>query len=124
MRELTVVGQQEEPFGVGVEAADGEHAGLERYQLDDRRAALRVGGGRHDAPRLVEQVVHETRHGPTTGTPSTSTLVGLGIDPPTEHRDVAVDGDAPGGDEFFACTPAAEAGPSQHLLQPLGHGAV
>ena len=42
LRELAVVGEQQQPLGVVVEPADREHARLGRHELDDRRPALRV----------------------------------------------------------------------------------
>ena len=49
-----VIGQQQQAFGVDVEAADGQDARQIFGQIvEDGRAALRVGIGRHQAGRLV-----------------------------------------------------------------------
>ena len=59
MCELAVVREQERARRVGVEAADRDDARLGRDELDDRRPALRVAGGRDDAGGLVEEQVRE-----------------------------------------------------------------
>ncbi len=52
--ETAVIGQQQQAFGIDVEAADGQDARqVVRQVFEDRRAALRVGIGRHQAGRLV-----------------------------------------------------------------------
>ena len=57
--QIAVVGQQQQPLGVGVEAADGEHPRLGRHQVDHGRAALRVARRGDHPGRLVQQVVDE-----------------------------------------------------------------
>nr|CAI0336319.1 hypothetical protein SHINE37_40173 [Rhizobiaceae bacterium] len=53
-REAAVIGQEQEAFGVDVEAADGHDARQVLGQvLENGRAALGVGIGRHQAGRLV-----------------------------------------------------------------------
>ena len=72
--QLAVVGQQDQPGGVGVEPADRIEALPAGHELHDRRPALRVVRGRDDAGRLVERV-HR---------------VGLGRHRPAVEADVAV----------------------------------
>ena len=59
MRERPVVRQQQDAGRVGIEPADRHDAGRVIDELDDRRPALRVAGGRHDSGRLVQQHVRE-----------------------------------------------------------------
>ena len=40
--QLAVVGEEQEPLGVGVEPPDREHPGLGRHQLHHRRPAVGV----------------------------------------------------------------------------------
>ena len=56
VRQLAVVGQQDQAGGVGVEPADRVQARAVGHELDDRRAAVGVARGRDDAGRLVERV--------------------------------------------------------------------
>src|SRR6185295_7026798 len=86
------------------------------HQLDDGLATVRVTGGRDDAGRFVQQVVDEDgldadRH------PIDFDVVVIGVDAPAEHRNLAVDGDSPLGDQVFADTPAAPTADCQDLLQ-------
>ena len=106
--QLAVVRQQQEALGVGVEAADGEHPRLVGHQLDDGRAPVGVLGRRDDAGRLVQQVVDEAGLGADRRAVDLDE-VDVGVDPPAEHGDLAVDGDPPGGDEVLAHPPAAPA---------------
>ena len=53
--ELAVVGEQDQPGRVGVEAADRVEAALGVDQLDHRPAAARLARGRDDPGRLVER---------------------------------------------------------------------
>ena len=53
--ELAVVGQQQQPGRVGVEAADRVEPGRRVDQLDHRRPAARLARGRDDAGRLVDR---------------------------------------------------------------------
>ena len=75
--QLAVVGQQQQPLGVGVEPADGEHPWLGGDELDDRRPSVGVACGGHHATRLVQQVVDEA---------------GLGADRRTVDLDEVVSG--------------------------------
>ena len=94
----------------------GKIRGLGRDQVDDGRAALRVRRGGDDARRLVEQVVHQPGLHADLGTVDLD-HVGLGIDPATEDRPLAVHPHAPPLDQLLAHPPAAEPGLGQHLLQ-------
>ena len=54
--ELAVVGEQDQPGGVGVEAPDRVEAAVGLDEVDDGRAAVGVVRGRDDARGLVEDV--------------------------------------------------------------------
>src|SRR5439155_20608958 len=54
--EVAVVGQQQQPFRIEVEAADRIDVLVHAVQqVENRRAPLWIGPGGHVAPRLVEQ---------------------------------------------------------------------
>ena len=116
--EVAVVGEEQETLGVGVEAADGEHARLVGHELDDRAPALRIVRRGHHPGRLVEEVVHEVGGGRY---PDAVDLdaVALRVDPAPQLGHLAVDGDAAVLDELLAHPPAAEAGTGEDLLEPL-----
>ena len=63
LRELAVVGEDQQPFGVAIEPADREHPRLVGYEVEHRAPALRIARGRHDVGGLVQQPVHERRVG-------------------------------------------------------------
>ena len=71
MGELAVVGEQDQAGGVDVETAHRVQAGVARHERDDRRAALRVAGGRDHAARLVDRV-DDMPGGASSARPSTS----------------------------------------------------
>ncbi len=123
MREVAVIGEDQQPFGVGVEPTNREHPRLGGHEVGDDRPSLRVGEGGHHAPRLVQQVVDET------GSDCERRAVDLDaidfdVDSATEDGDVAVDGDSAVGDQLLAGAAAAQAPLREHLLEavaaPLG----
>ena len=59
MGQVAVVREEQQALGVGIEAADREHARLGGHELDDGRPPVRVARRRDHARRLVQQVVDE-----------------------------------------------------------------
>ena len=90
MGQLAVVGEQQQPLGVDVEAADGEHPRLGRHEVDDGGPALGVAGRRDDAGRLVQQVVDEVGVGGHQGAVDLE-HVAADVDPRADVGDLAVD---------------------------------
>ena len=119
--QLAVVGEHEQALGLAVETADREHAGLGWNELEHRLAALGVVRSRHDADRLVKQVVHEARKDAHRSPVDLDEILS-DFDPSAEDGDVAVDGDPPIGDEVLAGPAAAVTDPGEHLLEPLAFG--
>ena len=73
-RQVAIVGQNQQPLGVVVEAADGiQVVGQTLDEVHDGPALLWVAPGRHVAPRLVEQDVAPP---------------GVGLDPPPVDLDL------------------------------------
>ena len=116
--ELAVVGEQQQPLGVGVEAADREDPGLGRHQVDHGRPALRVVGRRHDAGRLVAAGSGRGPGRPPTRAPSTSTTSRSESTrwPRSATSPLTVTRPSRRGPRR---PPAADAGPGQHLLELL-----
>src|SRR5664280_320732 len=97
------------PAGV-VSTAEGTHG----------RATLGVLRGRHDAGRLVDQVVHQP--GPhRERDPVELDHVDLGVHTAPEDGDLPVDRHPPVDDEVLAHPPRADAAAGQHLLEALPH---
>ena len=93
VRQLAVVGQQDQPGHVGVQAPDRVQARVGGHELGDRRAALGVARRRDDARRLVERVddarLGAPRRPPSTATASpsrTSRAGSVTTSPPTVTR--------------------------------------
>ena len=108
VRELAVVGEQQQPLGVGVETTDVEQVLVAAHavfdQVADARAALLVGHGRHHPQRLVQRQIHQVLIEQHPGTVDADHRVGR-IHPRTQLRhDPAVD-----LDETAPCDPAAHA---------------
>ena len=99
LRPFAVVGEQDEPLRVTVEATDGVEApgaAGERsgHQVDDGALGVPVGHGRGDTRRLVERQMDRTRplaHGPTVHRDD----IDADPDPLTQRRSLAVDRDPP-----------------------------
>ncbi len=60
MRQMTVIRQEEQPFGVKIKSADRENPVVPSGdEILDARPAFRVVQGRDDIPRLVHGKIHE-----------------------------------------------------------------
>ncbi len=118
VRDVPIVGEQEQPLGVPVEAADWEDALGHVDQIHDRATIPLVAGRRDVAAWLVEEQV--------------ARLLGpqeLAVDPdlrrpginfgPQLGDDVAVDGHAPGPDQFLGRPTRAGASGGHDTLQAL-----
>jgi len=94
---LTVVGQQQETFGVAVKPSHVEKALGPVDQRERGRASLWVASRRHRAGRLVEHNVGGARGGGGQRTPVDCDGVarGVGLCARLDHEGV-IDGDTPG----------------------------
>ena len=119
VREIAVVGEQQQSLGVLVEAPDREDPRLEGHEVRDAATTVRIAGRRHHAGGLVQQEVHEAgsradrarrrlRCDPTAG----STLSPSVATRPLTRDDAVFD-------QLLAVTPAADAGLRENLLQPF-----
>ncbi len=118
LREIAVVREQQQAFGLEIEAPDGKHPRFVGHEIEHRRPAVRVGRGRDVARGFVEQPVHDGGVDHDRHTVERDPIV-LGIDAPAEHRNLAVHRDPPVGDEAFTRSPRTDARAREHLLQPL-----
>ncbi len=103
VREVAVIGEQEQTFGVVVEAPDGEEPRAFRWQeVDHDRPTLGIGAAADIAARLVQEDVgprlRAAQELAVEGDP-----VGLGIGLGARLApDLAVDGNASGREERFS----------------------
>ena len=124
LRPRSVVGEQEQPLRILVEAANriepsafGDEGG--RQEVEHGAVRMPVAGGRGDARRLVQEEIG--LGGRATDEPAVHGDDGtLRIDLRPQPGDLAVDGDAPLGDERLARSSGGDAGGGQDLLEPLG----
>jgi len=118
MRESAIVGEQEKPFGIHVEATHREDAWFDGYQFDDRGATLRIVSRCNDPSRLVEQVVDQTGFDSDCHAIDRD-LVGIRIDTPSEIGNRSVHGDTAISDQVFTDATASDTNSCENLLQSL-----
>ena len=121
LRQLAVVREQDQSLGRDIEPADSKDTWLARDELHDCGSPARVRGRRHDARRLVEEVVDEARQDADWDAVYLH-MVGLDVDAAPELGECAVHRHAPVGDELLAQAPAAEADTGENLLEPFAFG--
>src|SRR5262245_3838306 len=119
VRELTIVGQQDQALRLVVKPADMEQALVViGHQVRDRRPAPVIRHSAEHASWLVECEVDKVRAGRDSLTVHPDHL-GLRVDSGAEPADdLSVDLYPPGTYELLASTPAAYARCREHLLQP------
>ncbi len=101
--QLTVVGEQQQSLGVGIQPADVEEPLLAaNQQVAHGRPTLGIGHRRHHAPGLVQRQMHGSagRRDAQTVDPDDH-LLGVHADALLPHG-LAVDGDPAGSDQLFA----------------------
>src|SRR6185437_10096532 len=116
--QLPVVGHHQQPLRGPVQPAHREHPGLVRHQRHHRRPTLGVRRRRHHPRRLVQQVVHQPRGGGHRDAVDGDPLVRR-VHPAAQLGHLAVHRHPAVGHQVLADPPATQAGPGQHLLQPL-----
>ncbi|CAB4834548.1 unannotated protein [freshwater metagenome] len=121
MREIAIVGHQQQTFGALIEASHWVHPRFLRHQLHDGGPTLRVVRGGHHTLGFVEQVIHEPRFEANRHTIHFNGVV-FGVHSAAEHGDLTIHRDAVGADHVLADTTAPPAAHRQHLLQPLTLG--
>jgi len=97
--EGAIVGEEEQPFAVEVEASDGVQAGLVGDEVEDGGSPLRVVARGDDALRFVEEQ-ERTGDAGVDGV-AVEVNVATGGDATAERGGDAVDRDASGGDEVL-----------------------
>lgn len=119
LREIAVARQEEQTFGLRVEAADVEEARkLRRQEIVDRIGGVRIAPGGNETGRFVEQ------DGQAFFLPNefmidldVGALVNLGAEVSAQ---LPVDGDPPGGDQLVALPARAEASSGKEAVEAQG----
>jgi hypothetical protein len=118
VRERAVVGQQQQPLRVPVQATDREHV----HALGEEAAEVAIGVGvahrRRDAARLVQRERVQLGVDVDLGTVDPH-LVDRGIEPVAQRRHPPIDLDAAGGDHLLARAARPEPGASERTLEPF-----
>jgi len=119
-RQLAVVGEQDQPFRVEVEAADGKHAFRDPrpHEVQHGRPALRIARRRDAADRLVQEQVAQRLRGldalavDLDGVGGRVGLVAERGGPPVDRHPALAD-------EGLRIAPRAHAGAGDELLDPF-----
>jgi len=118
VREVAIIGEQNEPFAHAIEPSHGKQPTVVWHQVDDSWSAGRVEVGRHHTDRLVQEI----DDAPRIGQPLTidANFLGPRINLGAERGDhLTVHLNTATGDEFLTRTSAAKTGSREHLLKPL-----
>lgn len=116
--QITIVGEQDQSLGLGVEASDVEEPlGALRDQVTDAWPAALIAHGRHHAERLVHRK-DKCLLGGGDPLPVDVDRVTVGIDPHALlAHDTAIDAHAALIDQLLAGSPTSHSGLREHLLQ-------
>ena len=119
-RQVAVIGEQQQPLRLVIEAAHRVDVLADTaQQIDDRRPPLRIGSGRHIPARLVQQqvaVVLDDLH--TAAIDADVVPSGIRLRPKLEGGD-AVHAHASLAHHLLRRAPRCDAGLRQDLLQPF-----
>ena len=119
-REITVVGEQQQAFGLVVEPPDRVHVFTHTPQeIDDRRAPLRIRSGRDVAARLVQEQIPMVLDDFDAASVNADVVLARLRLRPELHDGGAVHGHAPLEHQLLGRAPRRHAGLRQDLLQPL-----
>lgn len=112
-----MIRQQHESFAVEIQAADRKHAHADPMQeVLDRGTSLGIVQRGHDVLGLIEDQIHIGLRGPQMLAVDFD-VVASGIDLGAEFlHHAAVDGHAPGRDQFLGFTSRSQSGTGDELL--------
>ena len=109
LREVTVVGEEKKPFGLGVEPADVKKPRQMRWeQIEDGIARMRIASGGHKSRRLMEHEI-EPALGVDQLAIDLDVVAVAGLDAEI-GADLAVDRNPASRDQFIAMPPRTETG--------------
>src|SRR5581483_2293144 len=118
LRELTVVGEQQQPFGVAIKPPNREHPQIPRKERGEVPGRMPVPGGGRDARRVVEDEIAQAwvhvHHVAIDEHP-----VAFGVHTVAEDRHAAVHRHPSVPDQLLAGSPGAKPRPRQSPLEAL-----
>jgi hypothetical protein len=120
IRDVAIVGQEQQALGVAVEPADGIDPLGNRHQIHYRAAVALILGGGDVAARFVEQDVAWPLRLEQLAVDANSRASRIGLGAELGH-DGAVDADAAGANQLFGGTARTDASRGEDSLQPF-HG--
>lgn len=120
MRDLTVVREQQQPFGQPVQPTNRHHAPLDAHEIHHRVATTLVVHRRDVAPWLVQQYVSSALIRDQVAVNLDLLRVGVNLRPEFGNND-AIDADATFDDHLFRTTAGRDAARRQDSLQAF-HG--
>ena len=121
MGQVTIVGEQEQSFGVLIESSDGVEPLVQVDEVHHGRPSFGVAGGGDDALWLVQ---HQVAHSGVDDDALTVDLyhVRHSVHSVAQGGDLAVDRHAAGDDEHFRGPPGGDPGRCKDFLEAISHG--
>jgi hypothetical protein len=116
VRDIAVVGEEEQPFGVAVEPADRKHALRDMDQVHHRSPVPLVLHRRDVAARFIQQQVAGALLAELPAVDTDHGAVRIGFESKLRDHD-AVDGDPSGRDQFFRRPAGADSAGGEYSLQ-------
>ena len=121
LREIAVVGEENEAFGLGIETANVEETGeFSGQKIEDRVASVRIFSRRDEARRLVqhdgEQWSGMNRF------PVHFDMIARGRVRTEIGADFAVNNDTPCSDQFITMTPRPDASSGEEAIEAQAKG--
>jgi hypothetical protein len=116
MCQFAIVGQQDQPFAIGVQATDRKQAGLRFHQFNHGGPTVGILYRRDNANGFVEQYVG-TLGGLTDLCAIHRNHINIRVNPRTLFlHHTAIDGNATVGNQLFAIAPRRDSSTRQHFL--------
>lgn len=118
IREVAIVGHENEPLAHAVESTDRKESLLAGHEVDNPRTAGRIKVCGHNSYRLMEHIDHALWVGKPLAIDAD--FLSPWIDSSAElGDDLTIDFHPAGCNQFLAAAAAAESGGSKHFLQSL-----
>ena len=116
IRQITVVGDQNQAFTCHVQAPYGKHSLLPGDKINDTGPTRRVKMGRYHTSWFVDQMIRAclVKHGFAVDLQRLSLQIHFGSQ---QRYHFVVDSYSSGSDQLFTCSATAESGIGKYLLQ-------
>jgi hypothetical protein len=118
MGEISIVGKEQQPLCVHVEATYRKDAWLFWYQFENGWTSLRIVSGRYNTCRFIQKQMNKTGSNADDDAID-GDFIGLSGDSTSQFCNFAVNRHSAFGDEILANPPTSDADAGQHLLKAL-----